>query len=70
MSVEFLRAPEAARLLGISKASLYRNSRIPKHKIPGSKMYVWLKAELIDFVLNGVDESQQSKVRHRNSLYS
>lgn len=82
---EVMTLDEAAAFLRLSRSTLYqRGSDIPRHRLPGSREYRFLKSELLEWLKNG-DEGQakngttgaltpaldigRTSVYHRRPLY-
>ena len=58
--MEVMTLDEAAQFLRISRSCLYQRKDIPRHRLPGSRGYRYLKCELLAWLKGEVMGQQES----------
>jgi hypothetical protein len=57
---EVMTLEEAAQFLRVSRSTLYQRPDIPRHRLPGSRQFRYLRSELICWLKGGCTPSNET----------
>lgn len=58
-SLEVMTLEEAATFLRVSRSTLYQRGDVPRHRLPGSREFRYLRSELLAWLKGEVVASQE-----------